>query len=53
MLLNHTTTIPLARTLAEIAAAVPVPVTYEREHSRVCGRCLRDLPHWKPTRARG
>ncbi len=41
MLLNHTTTIPLARTLAEIAAAVPAPVTYEREHSRVVAVAFR------------
>lgn len=34
-LLNHTTKIPLARTLVEIAKAVPVPLTYEYEHSRV------------------
>jgi len=41
MLLNYTTAIPLARTLAEIAAAVPVPVTFEREHSRVVAVAFR------------
>ncbi|MGH8659371.1 MAG: hypothetical protein ACREV4_13105 [Gammaproteobacteria bacterium] len=41
MLLNHSTTIPLARTLAEIAKAVPVPVTFEREHGRVSAVTFR------------
>lgn len=40
-LLNHTTTIPLARTLAEIAKAVPVPITLEREHDRVWAVAFR------------
>lgn len=41
MILNHTTTIPLARTLAEIAKACPVPVTLEREHGRVSAVTFR------------
>lgn len=41
MLLNHTTTIPLARTLAEIAKAVPVPVTFEHDHGRVSAVTFR------------
>lgn len=41
MLLNHTTTIPLARTLAEIAQAVPAPVTFEREQGRVTAVSFR------------
>ncbi|MGH8659328.1 MAG: hypothetical protein ACREV4_12880 [Gammaproteobacteria bacterium] len=40
-LLNHTTTIPLARTLAEIAKAIPVPVTFEREHGRIVALSFR------------
>ncbi|MGH8657601.1 MAG: hypothetical protein ACREV4_03710 [Gammaproteobacteria bacterium] len=40
-LLNHTTTIPLARTLAEIAKAVPVPVTYEHDRGRVSAVTFR------------
>ncbi|MGH8613045.1 MAG: hypothetical protein ACREYF_13750 [Gammaproteobacteria bacterium] len=35
MLLNHTATIPLARTLLELAKAVPVPVTFEHERRAV------------------
>lgn len=41
MLLNHSTTIPLARTLAEIAKAVPVPVTFEDEQDRVTAITFR------------
>ncbi|MGH8592346.1 MAG: hypothetical protein ACREX9_21870 [Gammaproteobacteria bacterium] len=41
MLLNHTTQIPLARTLAEIAKAIPVPVTFEREHGRLAAVTFR------------
>ncbi|MGH8580060.1 MAG: hypothetical protein ACREVK_08055 [Gammaproteobacteria bacterium] len=40
-LLNHTTQIPLSRTLAEIAKAVPAPVTFEREHARVVALSFR------------
>ncbi len=41
MLLNYSTTVPLARTLAEIAKAIPVPVTFEREHGRVVALTFR------------
>ncbi|MGH8626072.1 MAG: hypothetical protein ACREYC_12670 [Gammaproteobacteria bacterium] len=41
MLLNYSTTVHLARSLAEIAKAIPVPVTFEREHGRVVAVCFR------------
>jgi len=40
-LLNHTTTVSLSRTLAEIAQVCPVPVTLEREHGRVTAITFR------------
>ncbi len=40
-LLNHTTTIPLAKTLAELAKAIPVPVTFEHEHGHVAAVAFR------------